>query len=338
MPLISVIIPCRNEANAIEACLRGVLAFVSPPGGFEVLVVDGQSTDATASLVSRLAALDPRVRLLENPDRMTSHALNIGIRAAQGKIIVRVDAHTEYAPDYLVECVAALERTGADNVGGPALTRARTYRHRVIAAAYHSRFAVGGSRFHQPDGEGWVDTVPYGCYRREVLMNLGLFDEELVRNQDDELNFRLVRMGGRIWLTPRIRSWYTPRATFSRLFRQYYQYGYWRVRVIQKHRLPASPRQLVPGAFVLGFLVLALLSLLSAPAAFLLAGLISCYLLFLISGSLVTATTAGWSLLPLLPVALATYHVAYGSGFLLGLWDFVVWSRRPGSRCVVLSR
>ena len=338
MPLISVIIPCRNEANAIEACLRGVLAFVSPPGGFEVLVVDGQSTDATASLVSRLAALDPRVRLLENPDRMTSHALNIGIRAAQGEIIVRVDAHTEYAPDYLVECVAALERTGADNVGGPALTRAHTYRHRVIAAAYHSRFAVGGSRFHQPDCEGWVDTVPYGCYRREVLMNLGLFDEELVRNQDDELNFRLVRTGGRIWLTPRIRSWYTPRATLSRLFQQYYQYGYWRVRVIQKHRLPASPRQLVPGAFVLAFLVLALLSLLSAPAAFLLASLVSCYLFFLAAGSLATAAAAGWSLLPLLPVAFATYHLSYGSGFLLGLWDFVVWSRHPGSRCVVLSR
>lgn len=336
--MISVVIPCRNEGGAIEACLRGVLAFVPPPGGFEVLVVDGQSTDATPSIVSRLAALDPRVRLLDNPARMTSHALNIGIRAAQGEIIVRVDAHTEYAPDYLVECVAALERTGADNVGGPALTRARTYRHRVIAAAYHSRFAVGGSRFHQPDFEGWADTVPYGCYRRDLLIQLGLFDEELVRNQDDELNFRLLRAGGRIWLTPRIRSWYTPRAEFSRLFRQYYQYGYWRVRVIQKHRLPASPRQLVPGAFVLSLLVLALVSLVAAPAAYLLGGLISCYLVFLLCGSLVTAASAGWSILPLLPVAFATYHIAYGSGFLLGLWDFVVWSRRSSSRCVVLSR
>jgi succinoglycan biosynthesis protein ExoA len=198
--------------------------------------------------------------VIDNPGRIVSTGLNSAIKAARGEIVVRMDAHTEYAPDYVQQCVAVLQETGADNVGGPARTRAETYLEKAVAAAYHSRFAVGGARFHDVNYEGWVDTVTYGCWRREAFDRFGYFDEELVRNQDDEHNLRIIRDGGKIWQSPKIRSWYRPRGSLSALFKQYMQYGYWKVRVIQKHKLPASWRHLVPGAFVLALLVLILLS------------------------------------------------------------------------------
>ncbi|NLC57687.1 MAG: glycosyltransferase family 2 protein [Armatimonadetes bacterium] len=336
-PAVSVIIPCRNEAGWIEKCLEGVLQFQSPPGGFEVIVVDGASDDGTREIVARIAAQDRRVRLVDNPQRTTPHALNLGILAARGETIVRVDAHTEYAPDYLVQCLAVKHETGADNVGGPALTRCHSYLHRAIAAAYHSRFAVGGALFHQATYEGPVDTVPYGCYSRARLLELGLFDERLVRNQDDELNLRLARAGGTIWQSPRIRSWYSPRASLAGLFRQYWQYGYWKVPVIQKHGRPASLRHLVPGAFAGGLTVMAPLALFSPLVAGLLAVVLAAYLVLLLAGSALTAARAGWKLLPVLPAVFPCYHLGYGLGFLFGLWDFAL-CRRTAGRFVALTR
>jgi succinoglycan biosynthesis protein ExoA len=335
---VSIIIPCRNEARTIAACLRDVLAFESPPGGFEVLVVDGMSTDGTREIVAKIGSADERVRRLDNPEGTTSHALNIGIRAARGEVIVRVDAHTEYASDYLTQCLVAMTSTQADNVGGPALTKSSSYLHRAIAAAYHSRFAVGNSRLHQPDYEGWSESVPYGCYRRSTLLQLGLFDEELVRNQDDELNYRLIRAGGRIWQTPKIRSWYSPRPTLSQLFQQYFQYGYWKVRVIQKHRLPASWRHVVPGGFVFTLLVLALFAPFLPLAIWGLAGVGSLYAGVLLAGALLTARGSGLALFPMLPIVLASYHLGYGLGFLLGIWDFVLRPHGHRYHCMELTR
>ncbi len=335
-PKVSLIIPCRNEARHIEACLRGVLAFEEPDGGFEALVADGMSEDGTREIIQRLAAEDPRLRLIDNPQRTTPHGLNAGIRAARGEIIVRIDAHTEYAPDYLVQCLRVMQETGADNVGGPALTRARSYLHRAIAAAYHSRFAVGNALFHQPDYEGPVDTVPYGCYHRERLLELGLFDEELVRNQDDELNLRLLRTGGRIWQSPRIRSWYTPRSALTALFKQYFQYGYWKVRVIQKHRLPASIRHLVPGGFAACCSLLLLLTPWFEWARYALLVLTGTYLTAALLAAVLVAKKTDWRLLPVLPIVFACYHFGYGLGFLAGIWDFVI--RRRSGRFTALTR
>jgi len=341
-PMVSVVIPCRNEARHIEACLRGVLGFEEPAGGFEVIVADGMSEDGTREILARIVAEDPRVRLVDNGKRTTPAGLNAGIRAARGEIIVRIDAHSEYAPDYLCQCLQVLHETGADNVGGPALTRATSYLQRAIAAAYHSRFAVGNSPFHQPHYEGPADTVVYGCFRRERLLEVGLFDEDLIRSQDDELNFRLLRAGGRIWQSPRIRSWYTPRDTLGSLFRQYWQYGYWKVRVIQKHGSPASLRHLVPGTFVSTLLLLLLLAPFLPWARSALAMLSGTYGLAVGAASVLTATRsrvdrstpgpdrAGWLLLPLLPVVFACYHLSYGMGFLFGVADFVLFRRAEG--------
>lgn len=336
-PRITIIVPCRNEVRHIEACLRSVLSFEEPPGGFEVVVADGMSDDGTREVLARLASADPRVRFVDNPARITPCALNAAIQAARGEIIVRIDAHARFAPDYLRLCVQTLTRTGAQNVGGPTIAEGKTYMQQAIAAAYGSAFAVGGSRFHDATFEGYADTVPFGCWPRPVLEKLGLFDEELVRNQDDELNVRILRSGGKIWLNPRIRSWYSPRASLSHLFKQYWQYGYWKIRVMQKHRLVLKARHVGPGLFA------ALLFLLSALAPFLwmaramLALQVVSYTLALLLASAIASGRHGWRLFPVLPAVFTAYHLGYGFGSLAGVWDFLIRGRKSG-RYVELTR
>jgi hypothetical protein len=246
-----------------------------------------------------------------------------------------MDAHSEYAPDYVRQCVSVLEETGAHNVGGPARTKARGLLGRAIAAAYHSPYSTGGARFHDEAYEGPADTVVYGCWRKATLFAIGLFDESLVRNQDDELNLRIVRSGGRLWQSPRIRSWYQPRSSLAALFRQYFQYGFWKVAVILKHRLPASARHLVPGAFVLANIGLPLVLLGSALAgvgdgalfAKAWAALAALYLGVSIAASVLTPKSAGWEVRPVLPLVFATYHFSYGLGFLSGVVYFLLAGR-----------
>jgi len=169
-----------------------------------------------------------------------------------------------------------------------------------------------------------VDTVTYGCWPRSTFEKFGFFDEELVRNQDDEHNLRITRGGGKVYQSPKIKSWYKPRGSLTALIKQYMQYGYWKVRVIQKHKLPASPRHLVPGAFVLALMLLFLLS------AFCFISLLSFYLLAVLAASVITAARSEWKLLPVLPLVFPCYHFGYGYGFLRGVWDFVI--RRKGAQ------
>src|ERR1043166_1115501 len=249
-PFVSVILPCRNERGHIEASLRSVLNQEPPQGGFEIIVADGVSTDGTREYLQELAARHSKLRVLTNGGRIVSCGLNAAIRAARGQVIIRMDAHTIYAPDYIRQCLAVMNETGADNVGGPMRTRAETYMQRAIRAAFHSAFAVGGARSHSPDYEGYVDTVIYGCWRKALFDRIGYFDEELVRNQDDEHNFRITRAGGKVYQSRRIQSRYHVRGSLATLWRQYMQYGYWKVLVIRKHQMPASIRHVAPGGFL----------------------------------------------------------------------------------------
>jgi glycosyltransferase involved in cell wall biosynthesis len=214
-PRVSIVLPCRNEADMIERCLESVLRQEPPTGGMEIIIAEGMSEDGTRDIIARWKEASegrrPQVngviiRVIENPGRIASMGLNAAIRAATGNIIIRMDAHTEFAPDYVRQCVAQMQTTGADNVGGPARTKPVTYIESAIAAAYHSPFSVGGARFHDLGYEGYVDTVTYGCWRPETFKRFGYFDEELVRNQDDEHNLRIIRGGGEIWQSPKIRS------------------------------------------------------------------------------------------------------------------------------------
>lgn len=334
IPLVSVVVPCRNEVGSIERFLDDLLAQEGLAGNFEVLVADGMSDDGTAEILARRAASDRQIVVIDNPDRIVSPGLNEAIRRARAPIIVRMDVHTRYASDYVASCLAVLEETGAANVGGAARTDTSGFIQRVIAAAYASPFAVGGARFHFPEYEGPVDTVTYGCWRREDLIRWGLFDEALVRNQDDELNYRITLAGGVIWQSARIRSWYQPRSNFKALFRQYFQYGRWKTVVIRKHRQFTSWRHLIPPAAVLG-MGLSALTVAAIPALRIVALIpITLYLIFLAIGSVRVAARSGWLLLPALPVAFACFHFGYGLGFLVGL----LAGGRPPQRPAMLTR
>jgi glycosyltransferase involved in cell wall biosynthesis len=335
---ISAIIPCRNEKAHIESCVRSLLAQIPTEGGFEIIVSDGMSEDGTRAILKRFAEQDTRLRIVDNPGKITPCGMNEGIRAARGRYIAIMGAHNRYAPDYLRKSIEVLEETRADNVGGAMHCEGFSYLQRAIAAAHHSSYSVGGARWHNPSYEGPADTVFGGVYRREVFDRIGLFDEELVRNQDDELNLRLTRSGGKIWQSPRIRSWYHPRKSLGALFRQYLQYGYWKVRVIQKHRLPASVRHVVPGFFLIALIALSVASLAWTPAYWLLFALGGVYLGFIGIGAATTAARRGWSLFPAFFPVFACYHFGYGLGFLKGIADFVLFRRHPSKRMFLINR
>ncbi len=322
----TVVIPCRNEAAHIEKCLRSVLAWDDIAGGFEVIVADGMSDDGTRDILDRWAAQDGRLRVIDNTDRTTSHGLNAAIRIARGHFIARVDAHTEYSPDYLRRCVDAQRTTGAWNVGGAARTKPSGYASRAIAGAYACPFAVGTGSFHQEQYEGSTDTVPYGCWPRSTFEAIGLFDTELTRNQDDEHNMRIRSAGGVVWQSPSIRSWYTTRSSLSKLWRQYFQYGLYKVLVFRKHGRHASWRHFVPGAFVLSLPVAVLPSVFHPLHHVAQMGL-AAYAAAMGVACVATARRAGWDLLPLLPVVFATYHLSYGTGYLAGLVRFIICRR-----------
>jgi len=329
---VSIVVACRNENEHIRKLLESLLAQEMGDISWEAIIADGMSEDGTRAVLEEYGNRYSQLRFVDNPGRMVSTGLNAAIRAARGEIIIRLDAHTSYAADYCQRCVETLESTGADNVGGPARTRATGAAPRAVAAAYHSRFSTGGGKFHDVNYEGWVDTLPYGCWRKAMLQRLGLFDETLVRNQDDELNLRLIRAGGKIWQNPAIVSWYSPRPNFSSLFHQYFQYGFWKVAVIRKHRLPASWRHVAPIAFVLtNFLLLATMAVsklagqsqILATTTVLWLGLIALYAIAILTASLFAARRHGWSTLPYLPAVFATYHLSYGLGFTAGMRWYV---------------
>ena len=338
VPSVSLIVPCRNEKHYIEPCIQSLLAQNLPAGSFEIIVADALSNDGTREILARLAAKHTCLRLVDDPGRSVPRGLNTAVRAARGRIIVRIDAHTQYAPDYVSQCLAVLHETGADNVGGPWVAQGTGYLGRAIAAAFQSPFAVGGARGHNPHYTGPVDTVYLGCWPREVFERIGFFDEALMRTEDDEFNLRLRRAGGLIWQSPRIKSWYHPRASLRALWRQYVQYGYGKVQVIQKHSLPGSVRHLVPAAFVLTMLTLPLATLVWPWVWWLCGALGILYLAGNLTASVDTARRSGLSLFPILPVVFACYHLGYGYGFLRGIWDLILWRRPPAGAMSTLTR
>jgi succinoglycan biosynthesis protein ExoA len=336
---VSVITPCRNEAAHIEAFVQALLAQRLPAGvQLEIVVADGRSDDGTRERLVALATHEPRLRWIDNPARITPVALNRAIDAADGEIIVRMDVHTTYADDYVAQCVTALQNTGADCVGGPWRTADGPGRAGTIATAFGSAFGAGGAASRRVDHSGEVDTVYLGAWRRETLRRLGGFDEALVRNQDDELALRIVRGGGRVWQSAAIRSWYTPRGSFTALFHQFRQYGYWKVAVIRKHRLPASPRHLVPFAFVAVLAALAAAAPWWPGAALALAALLGVYGAAALGAAAAVAPPwrqptrwvgVAW--------AFACMHLGYGLGFAHGLFDHLL-RRGPGAHATGLTR
>jgi glycosyltransferase involved in cell wall biosynthesis len=259
LPLVTVLVPCRNEARFIESCLTSIIGNGYPESLLQVLVIDGQSDDATVGIVQRYERSHPCVTLIENPRRITPSALNLGVQAARGDFVVWMSAHNRYDAGYIRNCVEWALRTGADNVGGVIVTEPRenTLFGRAVTLALAHRFGNGGSRFRMAVTEPmWADTVFGGCYRREVFEQIGLFNEDLVRGQDFEFNVRLRRAGLRTLLVPNVRSTYFARSTPLEFLKHNWANGVWAILPFRfSDVVPVSFRHLVPMFFV-GFLSL----------------------------------------------------------------------------------
>lgn len=323
-PLVSVAIPMFNEAARIEACLASVLANTLPDGHtLEVLVFDGDSTDDSADRVRRIADRDPRVRLLRNPERLQADAFNRAIREARGTFLVRMDAHSLYAPDYVAECVRLLQTTGAANVGGVQRAVGDTPLTRAVAAAVSSPFAAGDAKYRYATEPAWVDTVYLGAWRVKTLRDLDGMRPGWAVNEDYEMNVRLRQRGGRVYLSPTIRSEYHVRGSIPKLARQYFRYGFWKVRTLMHHPGSLRWRQLVAPAFILSLLATPLLVWWLGALGL---AHVAAYLGANLAASVAVARRAGWSRLPLLPIVFATIHLSWGSGFWCGL-GYWPWRR-----------
>ncbi|MCU1602194.1 MAG: hyaD [Frankiales bacterium] len=315
---VSVIMPVRQEG----AGLRAVLRAVQDQECLEVLVAVGPSTDGTEELVAAVAREDPRVRLLPNPEGIVSTGLNRAIREARGGRVVRIDGHCLVPKGYVASLLATAERTGASCVGPQLRTVGRGPVQQGIASAMSSPFGVGAARFRTGGASGYVDTVAFGLYETARLRLLGGFREDLVRNQDDELNARLRRSGGTIYLDAGVTVDYFPRASLVGLFRQYYEYGYWRTVTARLHGDALRPRQLVPGAFVAAVAVTVAVGATGRTAP--LGALGGCYgaVLLLLVGQTQRRTRSPAVALLSAPAAVVL-HLSYG----LGLWRSLLrWS------------
>lgn len=318
LPFVSVLVPVRNEEQHIESCLGSVLSQEYPPDRYEVLVLDGGSVDRTREIVRALAAdAAVSVTLLDNPGRTAAAGMNLGLTHARGEIIVRVDGHAAVEGDFVRRGVEALRSSGADCVGGPIRSVGEGAVGEVIALAMSSPFGVGNARFRYSQERREVDTVAFGFYRRDVFDRIGLF-EDIVGGEDDEFNYRLRDAGGRILLTPEIRSRYVVRSGLGGLWRQYLSYGRAKVQVLRRHPRQAQPRQFVPAAFV-GALLAASVAGLVGRSWRPLAMVALPYAAASLAASASLGARHGWRRLPLLPAAFATLHISYGLGTLAGL-------------------
>jgi succinoglycan biosynthesis protein ExoA len=327
LPFVSIIMPVYNERDFLEKSLRSVLAQDYPSHRFEILIADGMSNDGTREIIHAFSEEHPNFKLVDNPGKIVPTGMNAALQHANGEVIIRVDGHCMIAKDYVYKCVQYLQTGDIDGVGGPMQTIGETPVAEVIAVAMSSIFGVGGSAFRTTTGKSMlVDSIPFPAYTKAIIQKAGLYDEELVRNQDDEYNYRLRSMGARLLLAADVQSKYYSRGSLQKLWKQYYQYGYWKVRVLQKHPLQMRPRQFVPfllvAAIIFAFL-LALFSIISFPAFRIpIIVIIFLYVLTNITASLWTASKKGWQYLPLLPIAIAIIHFSYGLGSLVGLIKF----------------
>ena len=267
--MISIIVPVRNEIDYIKLTIDSILKQNNYDQIAEILIVDGLSDDGTREIIKNYIKTNINVKLIDNPEKIVSTGFNRALSISKGDIIVRVDGHSQLSKDFIKSCMTTLNDVQADCVGGATEHISSGLIADTIKIAQSSRFGVGGVAFREGVINGkYVDTLAFGAYRRRVFEKIGGYDEELVRNQDDEFNFRLIQDGGRIWLDPSIKSFYYPRKSLLKLFVQYFQYGFYKIRVMQKRKGFSSWRHIVPLIFVLSlilFFIAALSSSIKLP-------------------------------------------------------------------------
>lgn len=315
LPFVTIAMPCLNEEVHIEACIRSVAAQDYPRDRMEILVADGGSSDSTRSILAHLAEEDPRIVVIDNPDRIQAAGLNEIIRRSKGDVIVRMDVHCEYAKDYVSKAIEALERTGADNVGGAQRARGLSLFQRALCAALESRLGVGGAAYRSPDNEGFVDTVFLGAFRRRVFETAGLYDPKAITNEDAELNQRILAAGGKVYLSKDVVVHYFPRDSFTKLAQQYFKYGRGRARTLLKLGKFPSLRPALPFLMVVSGAALLATSPVQpvTPFAF------GAYALATGVEAVRVGRKAGWAAVPIVWGIFPTLHVSHGLGFAVGL-------------------
>lgn len=321
--MLSVICPIYNEEKYIAKCIESIVQQDYPKDKLEILFVDGMSTDHTREIIEQYTKEYPYIRIIDNPDKVVPHAMNRGIMASTGDVIIRLDAHAVYPNNYFSQLVEALHKYHADNVG--AQCRTLPANHTVsaiaIAAALGSSFGVGNSMFRigiTKDIE--TDTVPFGCFRREVFEKVGLYDTQLIRNQDDELNARIINHGGKIILLAGLEFDYYARDSYAKLFKMYYQYGLYKPLVNKKLGSPATVRQFIPPMFVMGLVLGAIISLCFPIIGWIYGAIV---LLYLAAGMMIGIKMEKQHQSALLALAMPftffILHFSYGIGYIHGI-------------------
>ncbi len=327
-PTVSIIIPCRNEANYIAKNIDSILS-QDYQGDLEVLIVDGMSDDGTRDIVS--AYSDDRVRLIDNEARFTPQALNLGVDNAKGEIFIILGGHAFLNVDFVSKNVAVLLNDASVGCsGGQIMNIYENKPGELISKAMSSAFGVGNATFRVGGKAGFVDTVAFGAYWKKIHYEIGGFDEDLVRNQDDEYNYKVTKAGYKIYFDPSIVSNYYVRGSVSKLYRQYYQYGYWKVYVNKKHKTITTIRQMVPLFFVLGLMGGILLSILFPFFWWLVLAGVSLYGLMAVASGLKAGASfiEGLKISRIFPVL----HFSYGFGYLIGIVQFLLLNKKPSKR------
>lgn len=327
LPLISIIIPCRNEEGFIGKCLESIISQFYPKDNLEVLVVDGMSTDKTREVVREYGEKHSFISLLENPRKVTPFGMNIGIRNSRGEVIILVNAHSILDKNFLKNNIEYLNKTHADAVGGMlnTINEGASIISNAIPLATDSIFGAGGRRYRSRIQEGFVkDTLPYCAYRRELFDKIGLIDEDLIRDQDEEFNYRILKNGGKIFFTPKIKSYLYVRPTLEKLWKQHFQYGYFKPLVLSKVGGVFTWRQAIPSLLITSMIVTGLLSFLSEYFLWFFILILGLYFSVTIIFSLLIGIKRDLSLMPFLVASFVTLHFSYGTGYLKGILDFIL--------------
>lgn len=322
---VAVIIPCRNEEAFIGKCIESFISQTYPKELLTIVVADGMSTDKTRDIINKYIRDGQNVKLLENKGLTAPKGMNMGIRETDTDIVIIFGAHAYADENFVLENVKALDNKEVACSGGVIKTVNDNDMGAAIAQSMMCPFGVGNATFRYCEEECFTDTVGFGAYRREILEEVGIFDDELVRNQDDELNFRVIKSGKKILLSPKIKSTYYGRASFSKLWKQYFQYGFWKVRVIQKHKRPAALRHLIPLLFVLFLFGGAILSLFWKPIRWAYFLILAVYLILDLVFATKLSLRSKLKYFPYIAMTFPILHLSYGSGFLLGIFNFYIF-------------
>ncbi len=326
MPTVSIIIPCYNEETTIILLLAALARQTYPSANMEVIIADGLSTDRTRSIIAGFQGEHPELSIvvIDNPKKIIPAALNTALSVAKGSMIVRLDAHSIPQNDYIERSIVDLQNGLGDNVGGVWNIHpgGQGWMSQVIAAVAAHPLAVGDARYRFTDKAGCVDTVPFGAFRRELIDRIGAFDETLQTNEDYEFNARVRQHGGRVWLDPEIRCIYFARADLKSLGRQYWRYGYWKARMLRRYPGTLRWRQALPPVFVISLATLLFLSIWFVPARLILALELLLYLMALLfAAAQIALRKRDLRFLPGVPLAIASMHFSWGTGFLWSFFD-----------------